>query len=149
MNVIRCDEEQYLVWKWRPGGQDVNTTSRENSIRWGSSLRVKDGEVAVFVYKQQDGTSQDFILGPFDETIKTANFPVLASIVGMFYGGTNAQLANLRKNVPNSQITHGVKNYCAFAPSFDAPVSLLKGSKPAESLELNTQRDGRYQFKQI
>ncbi len=87
MNVIRCDEEQYLVWKWRPLGQDVNSTSRENSIRYGSSLRVKDGEVAVFVYKQKDGTVQDFIEGPYDDTIKTANFPVLASIVGMAFGG--------------------------------------------------------------
>ena len=42
MNVIRCDEENYLVWKWRPEGQDVNSTTRENSIRYGSSLRVKD-----------------------------------------------------------------------------------------------------------
>lgn len=41
MNVIRCDEPEYLVWKWRPAGQDANSTSRENSIRWGSSLRVK------------------------------------------------------------------------------------------------------------
>lgn len=87
MNVIRCDEENYLVWKWRPEGQDVNSTSRENSIRYGSSLRVKDGEVAVFVYKQKDGQMQDFIEGPFDQTIKTANFPVLSSIVGMAYGG--------------------------------------------------------------
>ena len=87
MNVIRCDEQDYMVWKWRPAGQDVNSTSRENSIRWGSSLRVKDGEVAVFVYKQKDGTMQDFIEGPFDETIKTANFPVLSSILGLAYGG--------------------------------------------------------------
>ena len=87
MNVIRCDEEEYLVWKWRPAGQAANSTSRENSIRWGSSLRVKDGEVAVFVYKQKDGTSQDFIEGPFDETIKTANFPVLSSILGLAYHG--------------------------------------------------------------
>ena len=71
MNVIRCDEEEYLVWKWRPLGQDVNSTTRENSIRYGSSLRVKDGEVAVFVYKQKDGTVQDFIVGPYDDTIKT------------------------------------------------------------------------------
>lgn len=87
MNVIRCDEEQYLVWKWRPAGQDVNSTSRENSIRYGSSLRVKDGEVAVFVYKQKDGAMQDFIVGPYDDTIKTANFPVLSSIVGLAFGG--------------------------------------------------------------
>ncbi len=87
MNVIRCDEQEYLVWKWRPLGQDANSTSRENSIRYGSSLRVKDGEVAVFVYKQKNGTMQDFIEGPYDDTIKTANFPILASIVGLAFGG--------------------------------------------------------------
>ena len=63
MNVIRCDETEYLVWKWRPLGQEVNSTSRENAIRYGSSLRVKDGEVAVFVYKQKNGPCQDFIVG--------------------------------------------------------------------------------------
>lgn len=87
MNVIRCDEQEYLVWKWRPAGQEANATSRENAIRYGSSLRVKDGEVAVFVYKQKDGPVQDFIVGPYDDTIKTANFPVLAGIVGMAFGG--------------------------------------------------------------
>lgn len=87
MNVIRCDEEEYLIWKWRPVGENTNSTSRENSIRWGSSLRVKDGEVAVFVYKQKSGTQQDFIEGPFDDTIKTANFPILSNIVGLAYGG--------------------------------------------------------------
>ncbi len=87
MNVIRCDEQEYLVWKWRPEGQEVNSTSRENAIRYGSSLRVKDGEVAVFVYKQKDGTLQDFIVGPYDDTIKTANFPILSSIVGLAFGG--------------------------------------------------------------
>ena len=89
MNVIRCDEEEYMVWKWRPEEQDVNSTTRENSIRYGSSLRVKDGEVAVFVYNQKDGTQQDFIEGPFDKKIETANFPVLASIVGLAFGGAS------------------------------------------------------------
>lgn len=87
MNVIRCDEQEYLVWKWRPEGQKTNSTSRENSIRYGSSLRVKEGEVAVFVYKQKDGAMQDFIVGPYDDTIKTANFPVLSNIVGLAFGG--------------------------------------------------------------
>lgn len=87
INVIRCDEQEYLVWKWRPAGQEANSTSRENAIRYGSSLRVKDGEVAVFVYNQKDGPIQDFIVGPYDDTIKTANFPVLSSIVGLAFGG--------------------------------------------------------------
>ena len=92
MDEIRCDEPSYLIWKWHPSGVQLGETVRENSIRWGSSLRVKDGEVAVFVYKQKNGTMQDFIVGPFDQIIKTANFPVLASIVGLAYeGGTPFQ----------------------------------------------------------
>ncbi len=84
MNVIRCDEPSYLIWKWRPEGVSGDS-NRENEIRWGSSLRVKDGEVAVFVYKQNNGVMQDFIVGPFDETLKTKNLPVLADIVGLVY----------------------------------------------------------------
>ena len=92
MDEIRCDEPSYLIWKWHPQGSRVGYNNRENAIRWGSSLRVKDGEVAVFVYKQRNGMMQDFIEGPFDKPIKTANFPVLASIMGLAYeGGTPFQ----------------------------------------------------------
>ena len=52
MDVIRCDQKEYLVWKWRPEGQDIDSTRTENSIRYGSTLRVKEGEVAVFFYKR-------------------------------------------------------------------------------------------------
>lgn len=107
MDMIRCDEQDYLIWKWRPASNEINSTNKENAIRWGSSLRVKDGEVAVFVYKQKDGTQQDFIEGPFDDTIKTANFPILASIVGLAFGdGTPFQAEvyyiNLAKVIPFS-----------------------------------------------
>lgn len=120
MNVIRCDEEEYLVWKWKPEGQDVNSTSRENSIRWGSSLRVKDGEVAVFVYKQNNGAMQDFIEGPYDDTIKTANFPVLSSIVGQAFGGNSPFQAevyfiNLAGII---QVKFGVPYFDVFDPRF-------------------------------
>lgn len=118
MNVIRCDEQEYMVWKWRPKQQEANSTSRENSIRWGSSLRVKDGEVAVFVYPQKDGTMQDFIVGPFDETIKTANFPVLTNIVGAAFGGDSPFQAevyfiNLQQN---NQLKFAVPYFDAFDP---------------------------------
>lgn len=92
INEIRCDEKTYLIWKWRPAGAQAGANTRENAIRWGSSLRVKDGEVAVFVYNQPGGPMQDFIVGPFDKIIETKNFPVLASIVGLAYdGGTPFQ----------------------------------------------------------
>ncbi|MCI5656686.1 MAG: SPFH domain-containing protein [Ruminococcus sp.] len=120
MDEIRCDEPSYLIWKWHPSGVQLGETVRENSIRWGSSLRVKDGEVAVFVYKQKDGTMQDFIVGPFDQTIKTANFPVLASIVGLAYeGGTPFQaeiyFINLARII---QVKFGVPFFDLYDPRF-------------------------------
>lgn len=87
IDVIRCDEPSYLIWKWHPGGKELGESKREYSIRTNSPLRVKDGEVAVFVYKQKNGTLQDFIVGPFDGKLKTGNLPVLSSIVGLFYEG--------------------------------------------------------------
>lgn len=121
MDEIRCDEPSYLIWKWHPSGSQPGANNRENAIRWGSSLRVKDGEVAVFVYKQKDGTMQDFIVGPFDQTIKTSNFPVLASIVGLAYeGGTSFQaevyFINLAKIV---QIKFGVPFFDVYDPRFE------------------------------
>ncbi len=119
MDVIRCDEQEYLVWKWRPSGE-ANSTKRENAIRYGSSLRVKDGELAVFVYQQKDGSLQDFIVGPYDQTIKTANFPVLSSIVGLAFGGASPFQAeiyfiNLSGNV---QVKFGIPYFDVFDPRF-------------------------------
>lgn len=121
IDEIRCDEPSYLIWKWHPSGSQTGENQRENSIRWGSSLRVKDGEVAVFVYKQKDGTMQDFIAGPYDQIIKTANFPVLASIVGLAYeGGTPFQaeiyFINLAQII---QVKFGVPFFDVYDPRFD------------------------------
>lgn len=120
MDEIRCDEPSYLIWKWHPAGSQAGNNSRENAIRWGSSLRVKDGEVAVFVYKQKNGTMQDFIEGPFDQTIKTANFPVLASIVGLAYdGGTPFQAEVYFINMARIiQVRFGVPFFDVYDPRF-------------------------------
>ena len=120
LDVIRCDEETYLIWKWRPAGADANDTKKENAIRWGSSLRVKDGEVAVFVYKQKDGAMQDFIEGPFDDTIKTANFPVLSSIVGLAFGGGSPFQAEVYfiNMAGVIQVKFGVPYFDVFDPRF-------------------------------
>lgn len=84
MDEIRCDEKDYLIWKWRPAG----ITRRENAIRWGSSLRVRDGSVAVFVCRRKgEDAIEEFIEGPFDEILKTSNLPIIASFVAGAYGG--------------------------------------------------------------
>jgi len=121
MDEIRCDEPSYLIWKWRPAGSQKGKNTRENAIRWGSSLRVKDGEVAVFVYKQKDGgIIQDFIEGPFDKIIETTNFPILASIIGLAYdGGTPFQaevyFINLARII---QVKFGVPFFDVYDPRF-------------------------------
>ena len=120
MDEIRCDETSYLIWKWHP--KDLNPgNNRENAIRLGSSLRVKDGEVAVFVYKQNNGTMQDYIEGPFDQIIKTKNLPILASIVGLAYeGGTPFQaeiyFINLAQII---QVKFAVPFFDVYDPRFD------------------------------
>ena len=118
-DVIRCDEQEYLIHKWRPSGE-ANSTIKENAIRYGSSLRVKEGELAVFVYKQKDGSVQDFIEGPFDQTIKTANFPVLSNIVGAAFGGESPFQAEIYfiNLAGNNQIRFGVPYFNVYDPRF-------------------------------
>lgn len=120
MDEIRCDEPNYLIWKWRPAGTQRGSGRRENAIRWGSSLRVREGSVAAFVYNQKDGTYEDFIEGPYDQILKTSNLPVLASIVGLAYdGGTPFQaevyFINLAQVV---QVRFGVPFFDVYDPRF-------------------------------
>lgn len=131
MDVIRCDEVNYLVWKWSPSGE-ANSTRKENSIRYGSSLRVKDGEMAVFLYKQGEEQLMDFIQGPYDGTIKTDNFPVLTSIVGLAFGGASPFQAEIYffNLQGNNQIRFGVPYFDVADPrylDFTVPVA-VRGS---------------------
>jgi membrane protease subunit (stomatin/prohibitin family) len=119
MDVIRCDKKEYLIWKWRPSGEE-SSTNKENSVRYGSSLRVKDGEMAVFVYKQKESISQDFIIGPHDKIIMNKNFPILTNIVGSAWGGASPFQAeiyfiNLSGNI---QIRFGIPFFDVFDPRF-------------------------------
>ena len=120
MDEIRCDEPSYLIWKWHPAGVQLGEGNRENAIRWGSSLRVKDGEVAVFVYSQGNGIMQEYIEGPCDMILNTANLPILASIVGLAYeGGTPFQaevyFINLARII---QVKFGVPFIDVYDPRF-------------------------------
>ncbi len=126
MNVIRCDEPSYLIWKWRPEGQEGN---RENSIRVGSSIRVKDGEVAVFVYKKSNEVYQDFIEGPYDGILSTKNIPVLANIIGLAYQGDTPFQAEVYfiNTAGIIQVPFGVPYFDLFDPryqDFSVPVAV-------------------------
>lgn len=120
MDEIRCDEQSFLIWKWRPNGAALGNNNRENAIRWGSSLRVREGEVAVFVYSTKDGTYQDFIEGPCDSIVETENLPVIASVIGLAYqGGTpfpaEVYYINLARVI---QVPFGVPYFDLYDPRF-------------------------------
>lgn len=120
MNEIRCDEPSYLVWHWHPKDSAKGKNNREHAIRWGSSLRVQGGAVAVFVYNKKDGTYQDFIEGPYDQILKTENLPVLASLVGLAYdGGTPFQAEVFFINLANVvQVNFAIPFFDMFDPRF-------------------------------
>ena len=129
INEIRCDETDYLIWKWHPQGTVPGNNQRENAIRWGSSLRVKDGEVAVFVYKQSNSVFQDFIIGPYDEIIKTENLPIISNIIGLAYaGGTPFPAEVYFINLANIiQVRYAVPYFTIYDtinPEFGAPVAV-------------------------
>lgn len=120
MDVIRCDEPEYLIWKWHPRGTSGQRSQRGNSIRWGSSLRVRDGSVAVFVYPQECGVCEDFIEGPYDGIIETKNFPILANLTEALYQGNSPFQAEVYFiNLANLiQIKFGVPYFDVFDPRF-------------------------------
>ena len=116
-NVIRCDERDYVIWKWRPAGQELGSTKRENSIRKGSSLRVKDGEVAVFLANIGGQQQMDFIEGPFDKTLVTENLPVTATFKELFTGESSLKQAELY--FVNTQGTNQMKFGVPFFDEID------------------------------
>jgi membrane protease subunit (stomatin/prohibitin family) len=128
-DVIRCDEPNYLIWRWHPNGFASGDLKRDTAIRTGSVLRVKTGEMAVFVYKQHDGQSEDYIVGPYDGTLKTKNFPVLSSIIGLWYEGdtpfqAEVYFVNLATVI---QIRFGVPYFGVVDPrypDFEVPVAV-------------------------
>ncbi len=128
-DIIRCDEEDYLIWKWHPNRYEEGTLKREHTIRTNSKLRVKNGEVAVFFYKQKDGHTQDYIIGPYEDTLKTKNLPVLTSIIGLWYEkDTPFQAEVFFINVSKSvQIKFGVPYFDVVDPrypDFEVPVAV-------------------------
>ena len=128
MDVIRCDEPSYLIWKWRPNGEAANS-NRANAIRWGSPLRVKPGSVAVLAYSQPDGYIYDYIEGPADTILETSNLPVLADIIGRAYAGgspfqAEVYFINLAELI---QVQFGVPYFDIFDsrfPDFGIPVAV-------------------------
>ena len=81
MDVIRCDDNESLIVKWS------SDKGEENDIIIGSSLRVKEGQVALFLYKQDKETFEEYIEGPFDKILVTKNLPILSKLLGVAYHG--------------------------------------------------------------
>ncbi len=125
VNVIRCDLplNDFLVWKWQ---SEKDSKTRQNQIRYGSSVRVRTGETAVFFYSPGGAeASLDYIDGPADLILETKNLPVISSIIGMVYGGDSpfqAEIYFINKGKA-IQLNWGVPWFDAFDLRFqDIPV---------------------------
>lgn len=94
-DVIRCDENSYIIWKWKPNNDEDKGDKRENAIRNGSILRVKEGEIAVVVYNNGLEQVREIVEGPFDKKLETKNLPVVANIIGRFYNGESPSQAEV------------------------------------------------------
>ena len=117
MDVIRCDEHDFLIWKWSPNGI-ANSTHKENGIRKGSRIAVNEGQLAVFVYSKGGGTAQEYLMGPYDGTVDNANLPVLTGLLAALYDGNapfraEVYYINLAKLI---QIRFGVPFFDIFDP---------------------------------
>lgn len=128
-DVIYCDAENYLISKWHPSGYEEGLLKREDSIRSNSVLKVRTGEVAVFVCKQDSKTFEDYVEGPFEEKLKTANLPILSKIVSLFYeGDTPFQAQVFFINVAKAnQIKFGIPYFNVVDPryrDFEVPVAV-------------------------
>ncbi|GHU70441.1 hypothetical protein FACS189450_04890 [Spirochaetia bacterium] len=121
-------DRNWLVYKWRPEGEEAGNTKRENSIRFSSNLTVRQGEVAIFQYSTKgDGGHQDYIEGYFSSTVKTANLPILSSIVGAAFGGGTPFPAQVYFiNIAGvNQLKFGVPYFNMFDPRLpDHPVDV-------------------------
>lgn len=89
VDVIRCDEPSYLIWKWHPEGTIPGKNRKENEIRIGSKLLVEEESVAVFVYSDGAETKTKIVEGPAETILRTLNFPIVSTIYGKLYGGNS------------------------------------------------------------
>lgn len=88
VDEIRCDESNYLIWKWNRGKDEASGNSKGNRIRYGSTIRVKEGEVAVFSYRdeEEDEVVLDYIVGPYDGDLDPSSTPDITNLLGLAYG---------------------------------------------------------------
>ena len=101
--------------------------------------KVKD--LAVCVYQLESTFKGNYYFPKGGSKAYEGKRPYYMIIVGQ-----RSQLADLRSNISDETITHGVKNYCAFSNGCDINAVLIKGGSEADKLKLNTKRDGRYYF---
>ncbi|MFP9099087.1 SPFH domain-containing protein [Flavobacterium sp. RHBU_24] len=119
IDVIRCDEDDFLVHKWTPGDGE-GSSKKEYAIRYGSRLVLRPGEGAVFFYPGGDANAVDILYGPANKGIETGNFPVLSGIVGSLFGGESPFTAevyffNFERNI---QIRFGIPYFDVFDARF-------------------------------
>lgn len=89
MDIIQCNEPTYLIWKWRPAAAQNKITNKETAIRYGSSIIVHSGEVAILMCEKIPGSKEylEFFEGPYTGILETRNVSGFAELLSLAYGG--------------------------------------------------------------
>lgn len=101
--------------------------------------KIKD--LAVCVYQIESTFKGNYYFPQGGSKVYEGKRPYYMIIVGQ-----RSLLADLRNNVSDETITHGVKNYYAFSNGCDVNAALLQGATETTMLKLNTKKNGRYYF---
>ena len=101
--------------------------------------RIKD--LAVCVYQLESTFKGNYYFPKGGSKVYDGKRPYYMIIVGQ-----RSLLADLRNNVSDETITHGVKNYYAFSNGCDVNAVLLQGATETTRLKLNTKKNDRYYF---
>jgi membrane protease subunit (stomatin/prohibitin family) len=117
IDVLKYDgPNDVLVWKWRSNSNE----DREEELRLGTQLVVNQSQEACFIL---GGKLLD-VFGPGTHTLSTKNLPILASIIGLAFGGESpfkAEVYFINKSV-SMDAKFGLIPFNMIEPTFKVPI---------------------------
>lgn len=120
----------------------LNITKTDMHSIFGDKIaKIKD--LAVCVYQLESTFKGTYFFPTGSSKPYNGKLPYYMIIIG-----PNSKIAYLKKNVPESSFTHGVKHFCAFSSKFTAPAILEQGARNSTKITIKSKaRNGQYKFK--
>ncbi|MCL2722770.1 MAG: SPFH domain-containing protein [Treponema sp.] len=122
IDVVKCDDPDKLVWKWRPDSERGSPAKREFDLRWGTQLIVNHSQQAIFL---KNGQMAD-VFEAGHHTLSTQNLPIISSIVGLPFGletPFKAEVYFINKTIA-METKFGLIPFNMIEPNFRIPIPI-------------------------